>query len=438
MIPAPISRWLAANRVLVANASSLVGTTLVTSALGIAYWWVAARQSSHAAVGLGSAAISSMSLLGSMSVLGLGTLLVTELPRRPAQTRALIVAASLVAGLAGLLLGALFTAIAPLISEDFRPLASTGSGVLLFSLGVSLAAITTVFDQAMIGLLQGKLQFWRNGLFALTKLAALLGLYAMNFEQTGLAIYATWLVGNLISWLALLLVARRRKLWHGTYRIGWETLAHLMRATLGHHAFNIALQAPILALPLVVTATLSASVNASFYMAWMLAGFAFVVPAALTTTLHATTAADISTMRDRIRQTLRLSLLGGLLANALLLAGAGYLLRLFGNTYAEQASWCLRILGLAVFPLSVRSHFVAICRVKDRVLGAALWVALGGLLELALAAAGGAAGGLVGLAAAWLAAVTIEAALMGPQVYAEAGFRFAGFAQRMNKQSIAR
>jgi hypothetical protein len=35
---------IAHNQTILANASSLVGTLLVTSGLGFAYWWVVARQ----------------------------------------------------------------------------------------------------------------------------------------------------------------------------------------------------------------------------------------------------------------------------------------------------------------------------------------------------------------------------------------------------------
>ena len=64
------------------NAGSLIGTTAVTSGLGFAFWWLAARMFSTEAVGLASAIISTMTLLGSASILGLGTLLIAELPKQ--------------------------------------------------------------------------------------------------------------------------------------------------------------------------------------------------------------------------------------------------------------------------------------------------------------------------------------------------------------------
>src|SRR5438270_13344190 len=86
-------QWVKANSVILLNAGSLIGTTAVTSALGFAYWWLAARQFSPEAVGLASAAISAMTLLGTFGMLGLGTLLVAELPHQHGKKVSLISAA---------------------------------------------------------------------------------------------------------------------------------------------------------------------------------------------------------------------------------------------------------------------------------------------------------------------------------------------------------
>src|SRR5881275_3639940 len=76
-------QWVQVNSIILVNAGSLVGTTAVTSVLGFVYWWLAARQFPPEAVGFASAAISAMMLLATICILGLGTLLVGELPRQP-------------------------------------------------------------------------------------------------------------------------------------------------------------------------------------------------------------------------------------------------------------------------------------------------------------------------------------------------------------------
>ena len=84
----PRSPWAAAmaawhlHRDLLSNAGSLVMSTGVASLLGVVYWMFATRLFSQRAVGYGSAAVSAMTLLGTIGMLGLGTLLIGELPRR--------------------------------------------------------------------------------------------------------------------------------------------------------------------------------------------------------------------------------------------------------------------------------------------------------------------------------------------------------------------
>src|SRR5438132_14361150 len=83
-------QWVQVNSIILVNAGSLVGTTAVTSMLGFVYWWLAARQYPPEAVGFASAAISAMTLLGTFAMLGLGTLLLGELPQQLGRGSSLI------------------------------------------------------------------------------------------------------------------------------------------------------------------------------------------------------------------------------------------------------------------------------------------------------------------------------------------------------------
>src|SRR5437763_6537623 len=143
-------QWANANCVILLNAGSLVGTTVVTSALGFAYWWLAARQFSPQAIGLASAAISAMILLGTFGMLGLGTLLVGELPHQQGKEVSLISAALILVGGVGGCLGIVFAAVSAYLSPDFRALGANISNIALLAVGASITAIKLVIDQACI------------------------------------------------------------------------------------------------------------------------------------------------------------------------------------------------------------------------------------------------------------------------------------------------
>ncbi|KAB8145854.1 hypothetical protein F8S13_01885 [Chloroflexia bacterium SDU3-3] len=411
-----ISRLVSANRIILTNASSLISSTLIASALGFAYWWLAARFFSQHAVGVASASVSAMQLFGSLGVMGLSTLLISELPQSAEEAPSLICTALCVAGAASFALGLGFSVVAPLVAPDLGDLA-TPSHSLQFAAGVSLTAMNTVLDQATIGLLRGHLQLWRNAFFAVAKLVILYAAAMFVSLRTGMGIYTSWTLASLLSFLFLLWFSRRIISTGDAFRPRWGLLRRLGRAALSHHALNITLQGPRLLLPLIVTAMLSAATNAHFYVALMIANFIYMVPISLTTVLHAVGMAQREALIQRLRSTFAMSLAAGLGANLVTLVAADWMLRIFGHSYAEEARACLQILALAVFPIIIRYHYVSLARIHGFVLSAALWLTIGGLLELGMAAAGAAMGGLSGLSWGWLLAMALQAAAMFPALY---------------------
>ena len=411
-------RWVKTNRVMLINAGSLVGTSAVTSVLGFTYWWLAARQFPPQVVGLASASISAMTLLGTFGMVGLGTLLIGELPRQKGKAASLISTALIVVGGVGGVLGTIFAVGAPYVSHDFQALRASPQAVLLFAVGVSLTAIGLVLDQALIGLLRGELQLWRNVLFAVTKLVALFAISLWWSHAAGLTIYATWATGNVVSLAVLAGFAMLKGKWHIRSSLPYRGLLRkLGPAALEHHLLNLTFQTPALTLPILVTVMLSATTNAWFYVSWMIAGFGFFVPYALATVLYVENSAQPTLLARKARITIGLATLAAVLLNCLLLLAAQQILALFGHIYADQAVWSLRILGLGAFPLVIRDHYIALCRIQNRVAHATLPLAAGVLLELAAAALGAHLGGLLGLSLGWVVAVCVEAMFMSRTVY---------------------
>ncbi len=411
-------QWIKTNSIMLLNASSLVSTTAITSALGFVYWLVAARFFPPQVLGLSSATISAMTLLGFFCTLGLGTLLMGELSRQPGKEASLISAALILVGTAGGCLGIAFAIIAPFVSADFQILRASVGDIALFAAGVSLSAITLVLDGAFIGLLRGELQLWRNTLFAVVKLAVLFVAGRWLSHAIGLTVYATWAIGNVFSLAALAGFALLKGKGYGRiYPPHWGLLRRLGPEALQHHILNLVLDVPSLALPLIVTITLSATTNAWFYVSFMLAGFTYVIPFALTLVLFAMNSDQPSTLVHKARLTISIAFIAVMLANCLLQFGTRQLLGLFGHIYAEQAAWSLRILGLGAFPLIIKNHYIAISRIQRRMAYAILPIAIGTLLELGGAVLGARLFGISGPGLGWVTALCLECVFMSPTVY---------------------
>lgn len=402
------------NREVLLNAGSMMGTVVVTALLGAGYWLVAARQFSPEAVGVASAAVAAMTLLGYLATVGLGTLLMGELPRRDRHHRGLLNAALLLSGGVGVLLGLAFAILAPLVSTDLGPLSETWAAAVVFAIGVGLTGLAGVLDQALIGLMRGALQLTRNVVFSTVKLVALVLVAYLVANAEGVWIYATWTAGIAVSLLVLL------RFYLGRGEDGllprFALLNEMRVDAATHHIYNLSIRAPDLVLPLIVVSLLSATANANFYIAWMIASFGFMVPVSLSSVLYAVGSGDSADLHERYRLSVGLSAGLGLVANLVLLVAGGPILALFGSSYEAQALTTLHILALGVFPETIKAHFLSISRVERRISETIPLVICGTALELAGAVAGGIAGSLSLVAAGWLAAVCVEAVVMSPTV----------------------
>jgi O-antigen/teichoic acid export membrane protein len=405
------------HRDLLANASSLAAATVLTSVLGFGYWALAARLFSQQAIGYGSAAISAITLLGTIGMLGLGTVLIGELPRRaPGRARSgLIAAALLTSGIGSLVLGLGFSVLAPHINDNFNHMIGASGRAALFAAGVMLSGATMVFDQATIGLMRGGLQLSRNLAFSLAKIVALPVSAMILHDQFGAGITLSWIVGMGLSLVPLAI----RMHFAGSSILptpNWGVLRALGKTAVAHNWLNLAIQVPWLMLPVLVTVVVSPAANAAFYVAWMLTSFLYIVPSHLSTVLFAIAAADPKVVAQKLRFSLRLSLAIGLPGMVVLGVGAHLALSMFGAGYARTATLAMWLLVVGYLPTIPRTHYVAVCRAKGKIPRAAAVLTTTALIKLSAAALGGTVGGLKGLSFALLGATTIEGCVTAPAV----------------------
>jgi len=404
------------DRLMILNAGSLFGSTLLTAGLGAAYWALAARLFTPQAVGVAAAAISAMALIGQLATFGLGTILMGELAKHRAQARSLIISALVLCGLAGAALGVAFSLVAGGLVPELRIL---GNPVVcaLFAGGVAATAGGLVVDQAVLGLLRGDLQLVRNGIASGGKLAVLtvLGVGSGLVAAAGEVLFATWVAGVALS-LAVVVFALRSARGHPWHPI-WRAFRNLGRQAVRHHLLNLTILAPGLLLPLVVTALLSAEANAYFYISYLIAGFAFAIPAALAASVYAATSVDVERLAHRVRLTLAVSAAAGLVANVGVALGGEMILSIFGVQYATNSRMLLQIFCLGIFAVAINSLYAAIIRVERRFLHGAALMAFGLVVELVFVLVGATWGQLEGVGWGWLAGYGLGVVPFLPTLY---------------------
>jgi hypothetical protein len=312
----------------------------------------------------------------------------------------------LVASLAGLIGGVL-------VAVTFlRWLDALAAGVVIA--GVVLTAGTLVLDEALIGMLVGRVQLVRNTVFAAGKLALLAACAVAGLSVSATEILGSWVIAAVLSLLAVAVSVRLRAI-GGSVRPDFAALRAVRGRAMDHNLLNLALFLPRAALPLVVTVCVSARDNAGFYAAWMIVSVLAMIPMHFATTLFAVSA-DARSWPAKLRFAVLISAAVGVPLSILVIAERDRLMGAFGPAYVALGAGVLGVLACTYLPMMVRQFYIAVSRVTGRVRPATV-VAMGaGAAEIGAAVWGGATGGVLRLSVALLVVTVGEAVVMAPTV----------------------
>ena len=395
------------SRSLLSTVISLIATTGVTSVLGVAFWWLAAHRASLGAVGNGSAAVSAMTLVATFGMAGLNTTLIPHLARRSRHGDGLLAAGLCAAAMVSAVLAAGLWLAALLAGRGFAPYLHSGPEALVFIGGSALTGASLVLDEALLGLVGGTPQLWRNCAFAVTKLAALAGFTMLWHDQLGTSILTAWVAGTALSLAVAAALLRLRGI-RLLCRPQWAMLRDIGRASVRNTWLNNTLQAPSLVGPMLVTGLLGAEQGGAFYVAYTVLSIAIMLSFHFSTALYAASAADQEGLAAKLRFTLRVCLLCGLAGVPLVIVIAHPLLRVFGPQYAERATLPLVVMIAGYFGSVLKNNYVALLRIADKINKAAVFSTLTCVVRLAAMTAGGLAYGLIGVSVALLVSMCAE------------------------------
>lgn len=404
------------DRVIARNAAALAASSVLTYGLGFVYWWLMARLFPSSSVGLASAAITGLLFVSRLGLLGAGTLLIGELPKRPGEKQALIGTALAVVVPISCLLGAIYIGALPRIDPEMAIYADSAFIAALFVSAVAASTLGTIIDHIFIALLKSHRQFLRNASFAVGKALLLVALAFAAPRAHPIWLVMTWCAGDLLSSVIAIGWQRLRHLKPAEFQPRRHLVRELKGAALGHHVLNTLIDVPHFLLPTLVLVLLSSTESAVFYVTWLLSTFTTVAAAALATSLYAVGTTQASEVPRKLRFTLGVSLLLCGTVSVALVVGADAVLRLFGETYVNHGSTSLRLLAGGAFLGFLRIHYLTLKRISGKLRPAIFTIGLTSTLQLVGAGCGALAGGLSGLSFGWLLAAFIEAGFVSPTV----------------------
>jgi O-antigen/teichoic acid export membrane protein len=350
---------------------ALVLSSGLTSGLGLLFWILAARLYDSATVGVNSAVLSAMTLLGTAAQLNLGNALLRFVPVAGRQVRALVVGCYAVAIATAIIAGAVFALGASWWAPELH--AAVGGSELLtfFTVCTPVWAMFVLQDYLLPAIKRATLVPLENLVFSVLKIVFLGGAAALGMAS-GLAV--SWVAATgvivLIVTIYLLRVLPRATEADVDAEVDADpapaavTVRDVASFVRADYAGTVFLLAAVFGLPLVVLARLGPEAAAVYGITWQIAYALYLVVNGMGQSLVAHVAADPDRLKSACRSMIFKAM--ALLVPAVLViaAGAYPLLSLFGSHYADEGSLLLALLALSAIPNVVTWSTVWSARVR--------------------------------------------------------------------------
>jgi len=398
---------------LLTNSYALTVSNLLTALGGYLYWVFAARRFEETAIGLASAAISSMGLIDLITNLGLGTGLIRFLAHETApRGYKLIRIATTLRAVLVILATTIFLMGLPVWGKGLAILTENWSyGVAFFAI-VILNALFLTANAVFIAMRLSSFVLYTSLLFNLSKIITVL-LIPVKLDVLGLL---------LVVMFAFVITTGAQFLYY-LPRIGdrfvqsVRTCSNQIKGFLIYSASNQLADSlmvlPQVALPLMVLNALGPEANAHFYTAWMTAGILRSLSLSVAQAAFAESVAEPSLLKDKLQKALVMIMTTILTGVGFIALFAPKLLAFFGDSYSTVAASLLRLLALSVIPVGPISIYISALRVRKQtrelMILSIIWVSAG----LSGAYLGIRLGGMEGVAKGWLAGQVIALVVIG-------------------------
>jgi O-antigen/teichoic acid export membrane protein len=349
---------------LYANAFYLWVNAAGAAVAGFAFWALVARLYHADDVGLGAAALSTLTLLAMFSHLGLGLGLIRFLPESGARGPRLMNTVLTGSTAGALISSAVFLIGIPLWAPrlDFlreQPLFS----VTFISFTVA-ATLSVVQMEAFLAIRKAKYILIQTLMVHLSRLA-FLALMAVFFGAFGI-VASGGIAMALGAVVGFALLARGLPGYRPAGFIDPAAMLKLLPFSTANYVASVLLTTPGLVLPLLVVGVLGPAEGAYFYMAWFLGYLLTSTSIYLALSLFAEGSYDPSALRMLSRNAVLAGLAVATLGAVLLLLLGDKVLLAFGRDYATQGATLLRIVALAALPATVVNVYLGTLRVTKR------------------------------------------------------------------------
>ncbi|MFF9124645.1 lipopolysaccharide biosynthesis protein [Streptomyces sp. NPDC014889] len=399
------------------NAYALMLNTGISAVLGLGYWLVAARYYSDDAVGQGSAAIAAMKLLAGLTAVTLTGALARFIPIAGRATRHLIARTYLGSSVIVACAAGVFLLTLDVWGPSYRFLHGLTHG-LGFVVAVMAWNLLTLQDGVLTGLRSAPWVPVGNTVFSAVKLALLVGL-AAAIPTTG--VFVSWVAAIAFSIVPLgWLVFRRlvpRHVRATEDHAKPPTAKELGRFLAGDYTGSLFSLAVVYLVPVIIAAQVSSADNAYFYITTTIGGTVNLLAINMGASLTVEGSHDPARLAANTRAALRRMARIMLPICGLLFVLAPYILRVFGEGYANAATPLLRWFAVGALLRVVMETYFAVLRAQSRTAGLAWLQGLLCVLVLGLTLLLLPRMGLTGAGVAEISSLAVIVAIAAPKLY---------------------
>jgi O-antigen/teichoic acid export membrane protein len=374
--PRVASVWSTASRLwsdpLSRGGLALLINTGVTGILGFVYWIIAARLFSTYAVGVAGALVAATTLFSGIGQLNLSGMLMRFLPTAQEKSRRLVLLTYTYAACASASLAAICVVGVKMLSMHDSPLRLGPIQATIFVLSAAATAIFTIQDSVLIGLRQAVWVPAENGAFGVAKIVIL---FALAPLRNAFALFSAWMMPltltipiiSAVLFRRFLPKARKRRgavlFGRRTTLLGREMRSKVTRFAIGDAAGGLFTQAWMYLLPVLITTSLGASINALYFTSFLISSTIDQVAVNFASPLTVEGAHSPDEIAVLIRSTIRKIFAIILPIIGLLLLTCPWLLSAFGDKYVSAVP-LLRLLLIACLPKAISAIYYAYCRVE--------------------------------------------------------------------------
>lgn len=392
---------------------ALMLKSVLTAAVGLLFWLVAAHLYSPVVVGRNSAEISAMMFLAGIAQLNLMSALLRFIPTAGRRSRRIVVASYLVGTTMSAIAAIVFLLGLRVWAPELAPLVANPFTATWFVLSAALWAVFVMQDSVLVAVKQAWMVPTQNVAFSVLKLVLVASLAA---TLPTLGIFMSWTAAMALAVIGTTLFLFIRAIpAHTTGALPTHEAAGLgqfVRFTASDYLGAMFWIAATALMPVLVLDLTGAAAAAAFAMAWTITLALYQLPIGMGQSLVVHAAADPDHLLRYHRQALGHSLRLLLPAVVTLVIAAPWILRLFGPAYASQGTGVLRFLALSALPQAVTTLAVSKGRVQRRMRFVVALLACLCLSILGVALALLPVLGIIGVGIAWFGVQTAAAVVL--------------------------